>query len=325
MNSQTIAENIVFEHDVRVKGWLDAPNIKHPLKGLFGSEEALQERYPRPMPGWLALVGDTLPAEIWTVEEGRWKGTGKMGGNIVIQVTDSDGNIQDILEGLGEGLSEEDVEEILKGKGYATKGYVDGKVDANKPDLSNYVDMGSVQTITGEKTFWNVIAQNLKVNELISCDALTHKQGSNAVTGYVGSEDKPYLNGFFKSVQSRYLRSDCSGNKINRGNNVSGLTVDKIAEADLVHYTWKDTEQSGFGTILDYWKREFPTAVGNVMLKQGSSEASDTEYLDVLNLAMASCIVLAREVRTLRKLVDESSGVVSRSEEAQSVEAEQET
>ena len=38
-------------HNLIVKGWLEAPNIKGPLKGFFNSEEALKRAYPRPMAG----------------------------------------------------------------------------------------------------------------------------------------------------------------------------------------------------------------------------------------------------------------------------------
>ena len=67
-------------HNLRVAGWLDAANIKGALKGLYASEEALVRTYPRPQPGWYALVGDGLPADVWRAEDGRWVPTGEQGG-----------------------------------------------------------------------------------------------------------------------------------------------------------------------------------------------------------------------------------------------------
>ncbi|MDE6277351.1 MAG: hypothetical protein K2M06_04505, partial [Muribaculaceae bacterium] len=60
-------------HNLKVEGWLDAPNIKGPSKGLFGSVEALESAYPQPEPGWWALVGTSLPAQVCMVCEGEWK------------------------------------------------------------------------------------------------------------------------------------------------------------------------------------------------------------------------------------------------------------
>ena len=69
-----------INHNLVVKGWVDAPNIKGPLKGLYASEETLNAAYPRPMPGWFALVGNTLPADVYRVERGKWIPTGEKGG-----------------------------------------------------------------------------------------------------------------------------------------------------------------------------------------------------------------------------------------------------
>lgn len=77
-------------HNLRVKGWVDAPHIKGPLKGLYGSEAQLKESYPEPEPGWFALVGDTLPAAIYRADyneaTGRteWRSTGEKGGTLTL-------------------------------------------------------------------------------------------------------------------------------------------------------------------------------------------------------------------------------------------------
>lgn len=62
--------------DLRVDGWLEAPNIKSALKGLYASAETLMRQWPRPEPGWFALVGDTLPATLFRSEEGKWVNCG---------------------------------------------------------------------------------------------------------------------------------------------------------------------------------------------------------------------------------------------------------
>lgn len=73
-------------HDFRVEGWLEARNIKGFLRGLFESEASLKEHYPKGMPGWAALVGDTLPADVYMWIGGEWVNTGKKGGAPVAEL-----------------------------------------------------------------------------------------------------------------------------------------------------------------------------------------------------------------------------------------------
>lgn len=75
-----IRGNTTIKKNLKVEGWLDAKNIKGHHKGHFLSEEALNGKYPKPSHGWCALVGETLPALLYIVENGAWVSTGNMGG-----------------------------------------------------------------------------------------------------------------------------------------------------------------------------------------------------------------------------------------------------
>lgn len=75
-----IRGNVTIKKNLKVEGWLDAKNIKGHHKGHFPSEESLNEKYPKPSLGWCALVGETLPALLYIVENGAWVSTGNMGG-----------------------------------------------------------------------------------------------------------------------------------------------------------------------------------------------------------------------------------------------------
>lgn len=103
--------NSVFGHNVVIKGWLDAKNIKGPCKGLYASEETLNEAYPKPMPGWYALVGNTLPANVYRSDGGKWVATGEQGGEVNLyldqleeDVANLDDDVKDIQELIGNGL-----------------------------------------------------------------------------------------------------------------------------------------------------------------------------------------------------------------------------
>lgn len=81
-------------HNLKVEGWLDAPNVKGPNKGLFKTAVQLREAYPNPHEGWWALVGDTLPAHVYMADGGSWvaqtnaDGTPKLAGNPTIDSTE---------------------------------------------------------------------------------------------------------------------------------------------------------------------------------------------------------------------------------------------
>lgn len=103
--------NSVFGHNVVIKGWLDAKNIKGPCKGLYSSEDALNKAYPKPMPGWYALVGNTLPANVYRSDGGKWVATGEQGGEVNLyldqleeDVANLDDEVKDIQELIGNGL-----------------------------------------------------------------------------------------------------------------------------------------------------------------------------------------------------------------------------
>lgn len=117
-------------HNLKVDGWLEARNIKGPLKGLFATEGALRAAYPRPQPGWYALVGDTLPAAIYRAEAGEdgkigWETTGETGGEFNVYLDQLETDVEEmrdemlevkdkaqLIEDIGESV--EAIEERLK-------------------------------------------------------------------------------------------------------------------------------------------------------------------------------------------------------------------
>lgn len=86
----TVRGNAKIEHNLSVYGWLNAPNIIGTCKGLFASLDKLKEEYPKPENGWWALVGDTVPAEVYRVDDGQWKDTGEKGSEYGIEKITTD-------------------------------------------------------------------------------------------------------------------------------------------------------------------------------------------------------------------------------------------
>lgn len=110
----TIGGDLSVGHNVRIKGWLEAPNVKGALKGLYSTEASLSEAYPHPQPGWFALVGSTLPAAVYRVDGGKWVATGESGGEFSVYLDaleksltleseerkDTDASLQTLITGL---------------------------------------------------------------------------------------------------------------------------------------------------------------------------------------------------------------------------------
>lgn len=72
----TVRGKATFGHDVKVDGWLEAPNIKDINKGIYLSYNDLLVHYPTPRDGWLAGVVETVSGvkqmTAYLAVEGQW-------------------------------------------------------------------------------------------------------------------------------------------------------------------------------------------------------------------------------------------------------------
>lgn len=73
----------ILKGNVRIEGWLDADNLRTPCKGLFADLDALKAKYPSPVDGWFAFVGENFPANVYAVENNEWVQKGNSGSVIV--------------------------------------------------------------------------------------------------------------------------------------------------------------------------------------------------------------------------------------------------
>lgn len=74
--SAVIQGNYKIKGNLRVDGWLDARNLRIVNKGIFRTEEKLLAEYQNPRNGWFAIVGETLPGNLYIVEDRKWVNTG---------------------------------------------------------------------------------------------------------------------------------------------------------------------------------------------------------------------------------------------------------
>lgn len=100
-----VAGGISVGRDLRVYGWLDAPNIKGPSKGLFKTEAKLLTTYPKPHNGWWALVATPKTSDhlgqLYIAEGGHWVAQVDGNGEPILKgapILDSEGIMQDVLK-----------------------------------------------------------------------------------------------------------------------------------------------------------------------------------------------------------------------------------
>lgn len=78
-----IAGSAIIGHNLKVEGWLEAPNVKDTNKGIFTSLDKLVAAYPTPHDGWMAGVGTSSPFTAYVGDGGAWVATG---GTITVNV-----------------------------------------------------------------------------------------------------------------------------------------------------------------------------------------------------------------------------------------------
>ena len=97
-----IAGSVSIGHNLKVDGWLEAPNIKGANKGIFLTVQELREAYPIPHDGWMAGVGTSTPFTAYVGKDGDWVATG---GTIEVTV-----DMSQYTEGVAQ--LQEDIDEV---------------------------------------------------------------------------------------------------------------------------------------------------------------------------------------------------------------------
>lgn len=167
----TVRGSATIGHNLRVEGWLDAPNVKGPNKGLFKTAVQLREAYPTPHEGWWALVGNTLPAQVYMAIGGAWvaqvnaDNTPKLAGNPTIDSSEYMQAVEEMTDDL----------EAVK---------ID--VNQNKEDIRS---LRSNQTTQGDQL--NNLQTAVQTAQARAdkgvADAATAQAGVNAINNKVGS------------------------------------------------------------------------------------------------------------------------------------------
>lgn len=158
----TIRGNATFNRDVYISGWLNARNIRGAGKGLYEKVEKLNSAYPNPENGWFALVGDTLPADIYRAWGGEWKATGQKGGEPVLEIAK--------LTELSESLENEVSARVAADE--ALKKAIDAEVTARTNGDKELSDALTKEIADREKAIADeVLARTTAITEAIEAEA----------------------------------------------------------------------------------------------------------------------------------------------------------
>lgn len=158
----TIRGNATFNRDVYISGWLNARNIRGAGKGLYETVDKLNSAYPNPENGWFALVGNTLPADIYRAWGGEWVATGQKGGEPVLELAK--------LTELSESLENEVSARVAADE--ALKKAVDAEVTARANGDKELSDALAKEIADREKAIADeVLARTTAINEAIEAEA----------------------------------------------------------------------------------------------------------------------------------------------------------
>lgn len=158
----TVRGNATFNRDVYISGWLNARNIRGAGKGLYETVDKLNSAYPNPENGWFALVGNTLPADIYRAWGGEWVATGQKGGEPVLEIAK--------LTELSESLENEVSARVAADE--ALKKAIDAEVTARTNGDKELSDALTKEISDREKAIADeVLARTTAINEAIEAEA----------------------------------------------------------------------------------------------------------------------------------------------------------
>lgn len=158
----TVRGNATFDRDVYISGWLNARNIRGAGKGLYETVDKLNSAYPNPENGWFALVGNTLPADIYRAWGGEWVATGQKGGEPVLELAK--------LTELSESLENEVSARVAADE--ALKKAIDAEVTARTNGDKELSDALTKEIADREKAIVDeVLARTTAITEAVEAEA----------------------------------------------------------------------------------------------------------------------------------------------------------
>ena len=283
--------------DLRVYGWLDAPNIKGPSKGLFKTEAQLLATYPKPQNGWWALVATPKTSDhlgqLYIAEGGQWVAQVDGQGEPILKgspVLDPEGIMQDVqrINEKIESAKKESAEKIEAVKRDVTtaktsverlegsKGEADGiaPLDETNHIPSAYLPVsafnvlefaGVVESVSFEES------SSLNKSTDATCDVVYNSTTKTFALRIIGAQPK-----YFSNWADGYLYGE---NSVNGRIPQSGKIY--IDTTNNKSFRWKGIKLEPIGSALELGHNEGNAFPGNEGAKL------QTQIADVRNLFTA--------------------------------------
>lgn len=179
-------------HNLKVKGWLEADNIKDTCKGMFETVEKLRLAYPLPKDGWWALVGDSLPAKIYLAEAGEWNASGGTSGLPTLdsqQLEDILGNFPAMQEDISNNKKAIDQTKenlsALQQQHTLDKSALDATIATEQAERSQ-TDLNLQEAIDAEVQ--SRTSEDNAIKQKLATETLNRQAGDNSLDGKITAE-----------------------------------------------------------------------------------------------------------------------------------------
>ena len=255
----TIRGSAKVGHNLKVDGWLEAPNIKGANKGIFLTVQELREAYPNPDDGWMAGVGASTPFAAYIGKGGDWVASG---GSIEVSV-DMNQFVQDVEQ------LQQDINLIRENVRSANTQIDDlTKRSQGDPEKSSAYTYAFINL--GEFSGWDVFSSKLNSADLMDKKYMGR---CRATVSGITVEVYQFINSFSASNYTQVILGNVSA-----GDN--GQVRFTPNNFNIIHRQHKDGSWSAWQRINDH-----PLATSSL---DGLMSASDKAALDAAKSDIAS-------------------------------------
>lgn len=265
----TVRGNATFNRDVYISGWLNARNIRGAGKGLYETVDNLNSAYPNPENGWFALVGDTLPADIYRAWGGEWKATGQKGGEPVLELAK--------LTELSESLENEVSARVAADE--ALKKAIDAEVIARTNGDKELSDALAKEIADREKAIADeVLARTTAITEAIDAEADARTKAIAAEAKAREDADAAETTARTAAIEAEAQARDTAISDEAKARSEADKTLQTAMDKNVTELKGADTEHESRLLALEQseWPLSLELSINPILIEFTGSEKDTT-------------------------------------------------